>query len=86
MDPVWSQISQPDYDFLTSVAHALIHARGKYPGNKHRYIAFTGECGESFYAMEKYIKGTGTVDELRDELIQAAAMACRLAVEGDSGV
>jgi hypothetical protein len=85
MDPIWSQLSQPDYDFLTSVAHALAHARSKYPGNYNRYVAFTGECGEAFYAFEKYIKGIGTAEELKGELVQAAAMACRLAVEGDAG-
>ena len=86
MDKIWTDLSEPDYGFLTSVAHALVHARAKYPGKNHRYVAFTGECGEAMYAFEKLIKGTGTDTELRDELVQAAAMACRLAVEGDSGV
>jgi hypothetical protein len=86
MDNIWADLSDPDYFFLTAVAHALASARVKYPGNKHRYVAFTGEVGEAMYAYEKFLKGTGTIEELRGELVQAAAMACRLAVEGDSGL
>jgi hypothetical protein len=83
-DPVWNEITEDDRLFLTAMAHGLLTARAKYPGNKHRYIALTGEAGEAFYAMEKLLKGTGTVPELTAELRQVAQMACRLAVEGDA--
>jgi hypothetical protein len=84
LDEILGYITLSDYSFILGLARTLSVAREKYPGNKNRYVAFTGEAGESFYAMEKLIKGTGTYNELRDELIQTAAMACRLAVEGDA--
>jgi hypothetical protein len=84
MNPVWDQITEADRTFLTAVAHALLAARAKYPGNRGRYIALTGEAGEAFYAMQKLMTQRGTVPELALELRQVAAMACRLAVEGDA--
>jgi hypothetical protein len=83
-DPVWNEITEADRLFFTAMAHGLLSARAKYPGNSLRYIALTGEAGEAFYAMEKLLKGTGTVPELAAELRQVAQMACRLAVEGDA--
>jgi len=82
--PAWAQITDADRAFLASVADSLLTARSKYPGNSGRYIALTGEAGEAFHAMQKVLTKRGSLHELGEELRQVAAMACRLAVEGDA--
>lgn len=77
----------PDDDaFLSAVAEGIVKARKLYPGNDGRYVAFTGEAGEVMHAWQKLITKRGTIEELGLELRQVAAMACRLAVEGDDSI
>lgn len=72
-----------DQAFLQAVAETILTARAKYPGPRHRHVAFAAEVGEAHHATQKLITQRGTRKDLWDELVQAAAMAGRLAVEGD---
>lgn len=77
-------LTPADVEMLKAIAWTIVNARYKYPGPAGRYVAFTAEAGEAFHAVQKLITGRGTAGELQAELIQAAAMAVRLATEGDS--
>lgn len=81
-----STLTTHDADFLQAVAWTIHEARGRYPGGEHRHVAFTAEAGEAAHAVQKILTGRGSAGELQAELIQTAAMAARLAVEGDAGL
>lgn len=83
MTPFPSSLTDQDLAFLRAVAWAIHEARWKYPGAEKRFVAFAAESGEALHAVQKFTTDRGTVQELQAELIQTAAMACRLAVEGD---
>lgn len=84
--PIPDTMTYEDLAFLRAVAWAMHEARAKYPGPGGRFVAFAAETGEAFHAVQKLQTGRGTPQELQAELIQAAAMAGRLAVEGDPGM
>lgn len=72
------EIDERDVAFLAAVADEVQYARKKFPTNDLLFAALVEEVGEVAKAMQ---------DETREllilELIQVAAMALRLAVEGD---
>jgi hypothetical protein len=67
--------------FLNEVRHEIMRARRLFPGDRIRGLAFGEEVGELFKAM---------LDEsssrVRKEAVQTAAMAARIALEGDGSV
>lgn len=86
MPAVWNAITPADRQFMTAMMHGLLTARAKYPGSDNRYVAFTGEAGETMDAWAKMIYERCSVIDVASELRQVAQMACRLAVEGDSSL
>lgn len=73
--------TQADIVFLVRVARELKSARRKFPTTDCVMVALTEECGETAAAL---------LDEPSEnvvaEAVQTAAMACRVAVEGDPSV
>lgn len=75
-----------DREFLQSVGEEIDRSRIKYPERGiHRFVAFAGEAGEALQAWAKHLiyRNRESWDHLVLELRQTAAMATRLAVEGD---
>lgn len=72
-------------DFLQLVYYELDRSRAKYPGNENRFDALAYEFGEVMVECQ-LLRGQrpgASCENLRTELVQLAAMALRLAVEGD---
>lgn len=61
----------------------LAFAREKFKGNKHRLAALTEEVGELNKALMEQEEGKATAFDIFAEAIQVAAMAIRIAEEGD---
>jgi len=74
----------PDDRFLQHVKNELVKARSKFPDNKHQLTAFNEEAGELNKAMLEHEYGEETAENTYKEAVQSAAMAVRVAVEGDS--
>ena len=66
---------------LLEIQAEVTRARHLYPGNANRLAALMGEAGEAANAL---LKREGR-DRVRAECVQVAAMAIRLAEEGDAG-
>lgn len=58
-------------------------ARTKFPDNKHMLAALTEEVGELAQALIDHSRGKQSGADVYAEAIQVAAMAIRLAEEGD---
>lgn len=87
LDPV---VGVPE--FFERVRDELARARAKYPGNVLVLAALTEELGELAEAVgdAEMLPPTSPGREgaelaVHEEAVQVAAMACRLATEGDSG-
>jgi NTP pyrophosphatase (non-canonical NTP hydrolase) len=61
----------------------LRKARDKFSSNKQMLHAFTEEAGEVTKAFMDLQQGKCGVEDVRKEIVQAAAMAFRLLEEGD---
>jgi len=61
----------------------LNKARRKFTSNKQMLHAFTEEAGEVTKAFLDLQQGKCSVDDVKLEIVQAAAMAFRLLEEGD---
>lgn len=72
-----------DEQFLSDVRHELGRAREKFPGNEHQAAALTEESGEVLKALLQHTHEGGEAGEVYNECVQTAAMAVRVAVEGD---
>ncbi len=72
--------------FLADVLTEVNRARAKFPGNKHLLAALMEEVGELANALleEEYGEGVSSADVYR-EAVQVAAMAMRIADEGEPG-
>lgn len=74
-------------DFLNDVLDEIEDAKKKFPCNDKLHIAFTEEAGEVSKALldchRRPFEGREFHLEVYQEAVQAAAMACRLATEGD---
>ena len=72
-------------EFLNDVSREVARARELFPGNDKQLHAFTEEAGEVTKAMlDQYYGGKGVDDvKIYRECVRAAAMACRVATEGD---
>lgn len=76
-------LTPADQMFLRHVEHELLAARDKFPTNQHRHAAFAEEAGELSRALLEVHYGKEPHSAVWKEAKQAAAMACRVAVEGD---
>lgn len=72
-----------DAQFIADVIAEIAVARRKLPGNIHRLAAFHEESGEVARALLNHHYGKHASDVVYRECVQAAAMAVRLATEGD---
>lgn len=74
-------------NFFLDVEEEVERARGKFPDTAKLSLAMTEEFGEVVKALldqeQKPEKGL-TSREVYEEIVQAAAMAARLATEGDT--
>lgn len=73
----------PVGDFLSEVHQEVIRAQHKFPSSNLCMAALTEEVGELAQAMLKVAAGKWKQERIREEAIQVAAMAIRVAVEGD---
>lgn len=71
--------------FAIAVAAELIKARAKFPGTKNLTVALAEELGELSKALLDHSYGKGENDAVYAEAVQVAAMAQRVAEEGDPG-
>jgi NTP pyrophosphatase (non-canonical NTP hydrolase) len=67
-----------DTDFLLDLSSEVARARNKFPTNDLLFAALVEEVGEVAKALQDE-----TRERVYEELVQVAAMALRLAVEGD---
>jgi NTP pyrophosphatase (non-canonical NTP hydrolase) len=70
-----------DRRFMQEVAAEIAKARAKFPDTEITTLAFSEESGELVKAVLDEPKAS-----VRKEAVQVAAMACRLATEGDDSV
>lgn len=69
--------------FAREVEAEVARARGLWPDNNLLVTAFSEEAGEVVKAVLDHLAEKGTLEDIRKELIQAAAMIVRLLEEGD---
>lgn len=73
------------HGFPIAVAAELLRARAKFPGTKNVTVALAEELGELSKALLDHSYGEGENDAVYKEAVQVAAMAQRVAEEGDPG-
>lgn len=73
-------------DFCIDVLKEVELARAKFPHSFCSGLALVEEVGELAQAMLKVAAGKWPKERIREEAIQVAAMALRVAIEGDSSV
>lgn len=64
----------------------LFNARKKFPSSDHAVLALCEEAGELARAVLNYKYSNTSIDSVRKEAIQVAAMAIRVITEGDKSV
>lgn len=78
------RLTSPDGIVITMVRGELDAARRKFPGNLHRLVALMEEVGELAQAMMEHdTDGSQTIQMVLREAVQVAAMAIRVATDGD---
>ena len=82
---------EDDVVFLQDVQSEIGRARKKFPENKHKLAALMEEVGELANAMLEHDTANPdvhvfpvSVNDIWDEAVQVAAMAARVAIEGDA--
>lgn len=78
MNPSTSPFPMQLYNFLDRVHDEVFKARKKFPSSEGSMTALTEEVGE----LAKALLDEGW-SRVQAEAIQVAAMACRVAIEGD---
>lgn len=68
---------------LTAIGAEVLRAQKLFPSNAQLLHAFVEEAGEVTKAFLDMQQKGGSPEDVREELIQAAAMAVRLLTEGD---
>lgn len=71
------------FEFLLEVASEVHRARELFPTNKYMLAALSEEAGEVANALIEHSRGTLTDKDVWEECVQTAAMAVRVALEGD---
>jgi hypothetical protein len=74
------------YKFLGEVYQELVRARTKFPDSRCCTVALMEEVGELAQAMLKVAAGKWPENRIREEAVQVAVMAMRVALEGDSSI
>jgi hypothetical protein len=69
-----------DLEFVGELIQEVERARTKHPGGKHLTVALMEEVGELAKAL---LENEGS-DRVREEAIQVACVALRIATEGDT--
>jgi hypothetical protein len=72
-----------DLQFIIALIAEIQAAREKFPETEHLHAAFQEETGEVAKALFEIERGEETYEGYLAECVQAAAMAMRLATEGD---
>lgn len=73
--------------FVQAVAAEIERARELFPAGKNpQALAFAEESGELVKAALDRIQKKGAAEEIHKEAVQAAAMAARLWLDGDSTI
>jgi hypothetical protein len=73
-----------DKSFMNDVVKELHRARTKFPNANLAFVALVEEVGELAQAKLKFSAGTWSHDRVWQEAVQVAAMAMRVAIEGDA--
>lgn len=79
----WFEYQNTSFQFLNNVEKEVGRAREKFPEGKRLLGALMEEVGEAAQALLKIEEDGGDPQNVYDELVQVAAMALRLAVEGE---
>lgn len=70
----------PEMDILADrVVHEAIRAAGKYPNTNGMFLSLLQECGE--LATQLHV---GSKAKIQEEAVQVAALALRIAAQGDT--
>jgi NTP pyrophosphatase (non-canonical NTP hydrolase) len=78
------RVTSPDGIVITMVRGELVAARGKFPESLHQFAALVEEVGELAQALMEHDRdGSQTTAMVLREAVQVAAMAIRVATEGD---
>lgn len=75
-----------DHEFITAVMSEVKRAREKFPSPSHLALAHAEEAGEVTKAVLDFTQKGGSRNAIWKEAVQAAAMALRVACEGDPTV
>lgn len=73
-------------EFLELVRLEYWRALDLFPTQENQTLAFSEEAGELVKAMMDHHQGKGPVEDIKKEGIQAAAMAARVVIGGDSSL
>jgi hypothetical protein len=68
---------------LRDMVEEWANAQEKFPDNKHQLTALNEEVGELNQAMLEHQYGNVPAEAVYEEAMQVAAMAMRVALEGD---
>ncbi len=73
-----------DLEVDARIKAELAYARKKFPHNTHMLAALTEEVGELAKALLEHHRGELPREDVLSEAVQVAAMAIRVATEGDA--
>jgi hypothetical protein len=82
--PIRVNRASRDRSFLDNVQSELKSARLQFPTNENQFVALTEEVGELAQALIDQGRGFQSATDVYAEAVQVAAMALRVAVDGDS--
>lgn len=83
-DKAQERLWNNDGKTICAIMMEIQSARTTFPGNEHMMAALTEEVGELAQALINHDRGENTTtSQVFKEAVQVAAMAIRIAVEGD---
>lgn len=81
----YGRLNSPDGQVIRMIRDEIAAARAAFPTDVHRLAALGEEHGELCQALMQHDLGLGTTtQQVLREAVQVAAMAIRVATEGDS--
>ncbi len=84
-DMAYERLTSVDGLVIRMIRDELVAARAAFPGDVHRLTALGEEHGELCKALMEHDNALGTSpQQVLREAVQVAAMAIRVAVEGDA--
>jgi NTP pyrophosphatase (non-canonical NTP hydrolase) len=74
--------------FIEDIGFEVERVRKKFPNSRRSFAALVEEVGELAQALLHVLEKPNDMNRtrIREEAIQVAAMACRVATEGDSSL